>query len=156
MSRRPAHELEALPHHVYVHTDNMGVPIYVGRTAHPDTRPWDTKRREWIKDETREVEVSPPMSFEAAAWMETTLIRGMNPKHNKRSGQLRPEKDWRVDRLCEVDGCTRSSARFALQYMPRERDAFEAFLVQRAENAAALAAAMAAPDAPRSGGRRTA
>lgn len=137
MTRRPGRELEQLPHHVYIHFNKKGAVIYVGRTVDPDSRPWDASRRKWMKTESDEVLVSPAMPFEAAMWMETTLIRTSRPRHNRQVGQYeRPAlDDWRIDRLCEAEGVTRATAKWAVDYMPSDPDEFEAFLTHRAANA---------------------
>jgi len=131
MARRPQRELELLPHYVYKHFDAKGV-IYVGMTSDPEGRPTDTKRRPWIKTESKHIEVSPPMSYEAAAWVERSLIRAHNPKHNTNCGPLHIEKrDWRIDRMCEAEGLTVTQARWWVNYFPIERVAFEAALELR-------------------------
>ena len=132
MARRPQRELEVLPHYVYKHFGAKGVVIYVGMTSNPDGRPTDTKRRPWIKTESKRIEVSPPMPYEAAAWVERSLIRAHNPKHNTNCGPLHIEKrDWRIDRICEAEGVTVATARWWASYMPYEKDAFEAAMELR-------------------------
>jgi len=126
MSRRPGRELETLPHFIYTHHDEMGNVIYAGRTSDPKRRPYDASKRSWIKTESSEVRVSPPMPFDLACWVESALIDAVLPKHNTRSGES-PEanRDPRLDRYCEVFGVTRAVARWALAYMPRDPEQFE-------------------------------
>ena len=132
MSRRHQRELELLPHHVYKHFGAKDVVIYVGMTSNPDGRPTDTKRRPWIKTESKRIEVSPPMPYEAAAWVERSLIRAHNPKHNTNCGPLHIEKrDWRIDRICDAEGVNVTRARWWLQYMPTDPDEFEAAMEAR-------------------------
>lgn len=136
MTRRPGRELERLPHYVYVHLNGEYEPLYVGRTAHPDRRPWESRNRKWIERESAEVVVSPPMSFEAASWVEAELITLAQPKHNKRPGQTLAQhasKDWRIDRICEAEGVNRASAKALVRYYPTDPDEFEAYLAQRVE-----------------------
>lgn len=134
MSRRPGRELEQLPHFVYIHLDAEGDAIYVGRTCDPESRPHDARRRPWIKTESRRVEVSPAMSFEAATWAERALIRAHRPKHNTRPGQTLSEgasRDWRIDRIAEAEGVNRATARWAANYYPTDPDEFEVVLGRR-------------------------
>lgn len=141
----PRRELERLPHHVYVHTDKRGDVIYVGRTAHPDERPWrDSGARPWIATESRNVEISPPMPFEAARWMERVLIDTVRPRHNQRRGESDERLDWRIDRIAEAEGVTRAAARFAAPYYPTDPDEFEAFLARRVEGVREFEAKVAA------------
>jgi hypothetical protein len=146
MSRRPQRELELLPHHVYKHFGAKGVVIYVGMTSDPSGRPTDTKRRPWIKTESKRIEVSPAMPYEAAAWVERSLIRVHNPKHNTNCGPLHIEKrDWRIDRMCEVEGLTVTQARWWVTYFPIERVAFEAALEAHMRSKAAADAGIPVP-----------
>lgn len=134
MSRRPGRVLEQLPHFVYIHLDAEGDAIYVGRTCDPESRPHDARRRPWIKTESRRVEVSPAMSFEAASWAERALIRAHLPKHNTRPGQTLNEgagQDWRIDRIAEAEGVTRATARWAANYYPTDPEEFEEALEAR-------------------------
>lgn len=131
MSRRSGRELETLPHYVYAHLNKAGAVIYVGRTSDPEHRPTDTKRRRWIATESASVIVSPAMPFEAAAWVETEMIRAISPKRNDRSGQTLRNIDWRIDRWCEAEGVTRADAGWAVKYAPTDPDEFEAYLAQR-------------------------
>lgn len=137
MSPRPRRELERLPHRVYVHFDKTGTPIYVGRTAHPDERPWDDRAaRAWIATESHDVQVSPEMPFGAARWMERVLIDAMSPRHNRRRGERDQIVDWRIDRICEAEGVPRSSARAMLPYYPADPEAFEEYLAKRVASVA--------------------
>lgn len=136
MTRRKSHEIEALPHYVYIHTDPDEAVLYVGRTADPESRPSDTKRRPWIKTESARVIVSPPMGFRAACWVEAEMIRLMSPRHNKNGGQREFVTDWRVDRVVQVEGVSRSTAKQFIDYYPDDPDDFEAFLAARAESLA--------------------
>lgn len=133
MTKRTRAELEALPHYVYIHVDTNLTPIYVGRTAFPEERPWDTKKRSWIKDETFEVSVSPPMPFKAACWVEDRLIVSCLPKHNTRRGQTNhpADEDWRIDRICAAEGVTRTTAKQFVAFYPTDPDEFEAYLERR-------------------------
>lgn len=136
MSRRPGRELERLPHYVYVHLDGEYEPLYVGRTAHPDERPWESRNRKWIKRESAEVIVSPPMSFEAASWVEAELIALARPTHNERPGQTLAQhasRDWRIDRICEAENVNRATARSLVRYYPTDPDEFEEYLAKRVE-----------------------
>lgn len=146
MTRRPGRELEQLPHHVYVHLNAKGEPIYVGRTSDPDARPRDDRKREWMTDSS-EVLLSPAMPFEAAMWMETALIQTMAPRHNRNRGQSnRPAaEDWRIDRLCEAEGLDRTTAKLFIRYFPKDEAEFEAYLAKRVAAKAERDAAGIAP-----------
>lgn len=144
MSRRPGRELELLPHYVYSHFNAECAVIYVGRTSDPDTRPMDSRRRSWISTESTEVLISPEMTFAAAVWVETEMIRALAPKHNERPGQHLENTDWRIDRVCEVEGVTRATARWAVQYYPTDPVEFEAQLATHAEGVRQFEAEVAA------------
>lgn len=140
MSSRPD-----LPNHIYLHLDATGRVIYVGRTARPEVRPWETGDRPWITTESTRVEVSPPMSFAAAAWTEGQLISALNPGHNARGGDRPLSPDWRVDRIREGEpDLTAAEAKYMAHYMPRDHDEFEALLAQRHAAIADRSAARAA------------
>ncbi len=122
-----------LPNFVYLHFDGDGRVIYVGRTSRPQVRPRESGERPWIASESARVELSPAMSLEAAAWVESELIRGINPKHNHINAD-RPSDDWRIRRICETEDMSVADARYMARYMPTEREAFEAFLAMRQSN----------------------
>lgn len=82
--------MSALPsedHFVYVHRDADARVLYVGRTKHPDSRPFDTRGRPWQAD-VAETFVSPPMPYEAACWVEDHLLMAAEPPHNVRRGRV--------------------------------------------------------------------
>jgi len=137
MSRRPQRELEQAPHHVYKHYNTGGRLIYVGLTSDPANRPTEAKGRPWIKTESSRVEVSPAMPYDVAVWVERSLIRDANPKHNTANSApaLEPLDD-RIDRICEATGCTRGAARFTSTYLPTTEPEFTAALERRKQLAA--------------------
>ena len=135
MTRRPGRELEREPHHIYYHLNEAGDVIYVGRTAHPESRPSGSEKRPWIAAESSEVVVSPPMPFEVAAWVEDRMICTLNPKHNRRRGQ-HLEQDPRIDLMCGATGMSRADARWNLQSgWPVELAAFRTALATAVERA---------------------
>ena len=124
--------IEDRPHYVYRHYDKQDRLIYVGMTSRPDIRPTESRKRAWLATSAR-YEVSPPMSREAAAWVERATIIGEKPKYNERvTGEwVGQDEDWRIARFREAFGCNKTTARSLVSHLPRDPDAFEAFLSAR-------------------------
>ena len=111
------------PHYVYLHLNDLHEVIYVGCTQDPNNRPADRDhgKRTWIEAETADVELSPAMSYEAAAWMENALIRSINPNHNHLGGRrIASDPDGRIKYVCEVAHVTRGRAQSAMRHWPKD------------------------------------
>ena len=119
--------IEDRAHYVYKHYDNDERLLYVGMTARPNVRPYETRKRAWVAQSFR-VEISPPMSHAAAVFVERSLIRLAKTfgeaAHNIRvcSPNAAPT-DLKIVALAEKHGWTRAQARALYPIWPDEPDA---------------------------------
>ena len=105
MNARNYSDLERRPHHVYLHRDPSGTVVYVGRTAYPETRPYETRGRVWMSARIA-IEIQGPMSFTKACQIEDDLIREHHPRFNNslgwdRVGESNPIA-YRIRRECYI------------------------------------------------------